>query len=76
MIGSYSIVVSSMVVLDDKGKKMNLQEIRNQMWVVVNGTPLRKAKDDEVKRWAALRIIETLKSDSVLMKKTAKSTAS
>ncbi len=42
---------------------MQLQEIRNQMWVVVNGQPVRQAKDNEVKRWAVLRLIEMLKND-------------
>ena len=51
---------------------MKLQEIRNQMWVMVNDKPLRLANDEEVKRWAAMRIIETLRSDSVLIKKSAK----
>lgn len=43
---------------------MQLQEIRNQMWVVVNGRPLRKAQENEVKRWATLRIIELLNRDT------------
>ena len=51
---------------------MKLQEIRNQMWVIVNDKPLRLAKDEEVKRWAALRIIETLQSDSIIIRKSAK----
>lgn len=55
---------------------MNLQEIRNQMWVVVNNKPLRKAKDDEVKRWAALRIIETLRSETVTINKTSRTATS
>ncbi|HRQ41035.1 MAG TPA: hypothetical protein PLD25_24225 [Chloroflexota bacterium] len=42
---------------------MQLQEIRNQMWVVVNGQPVRQAKDNEVKRWAVLRLIEMLKNE-------------
>lgn len=33
------------------------------MWVVVNGQPVRQAKDNEVKRWAVLRLIEMLKND-------------
>ncbi|MBE7530614.1 MAG: hypothetical protein HND44_20000 [Chloroflexi bacterium] len=44
---------------------MQLQEIRNQMWVVVNGQPVRRAKDNEVKRWAVLRLIEMLKNDKI-----------
>jgi hypothetical protein len=59
------------VAMDIEGM-MNLQEIRNQMWVIVNDKPLRLAKDVEVKRWAALRIIETLQSDSVLIQNSAK----
>jgi len=42
---------------------MQLQEIRNQMWVITNGEPLRKAKESEIKRWAVLRIIEALQMD-------------
>lgn len=42
---------------------MQLQEIRNQMWVIANGEPLRKAKESEVKRWAVLRIIEALQME-------------
>jgi hypothetical protein len=42
---------------------MQLQEIRNQMWVVVNGEPLRKAKENEVKRWAVQKIIKALQAD-------------
>lgn len=42
---------------------MQLQEIRNQMWVVDNGQPVRQAKDNEVKRWAVLRLIEMLKNE-------------
>jgi hypothetical protein len=42
---------------------MQLQEIRNQMWIVDNGEPLRKAKESEVRRWATLRIIETLQAE-------------
>ncbi len=42
---------------------MQLQEIRNQMWVVVNGQPVRQAKDNEVKLWAVLRLIEMLKNE-------------
>ena len=47
---------------------MQLQEIRNQMWVVVNGEPLRKAKESEVKRWATLRIIETLQMEKTAVR--------
>lgn len=45
---------------------MQLQEIRNQMWVIVNGEPLRKAKDVEVKRWAVLQIIQLLQTESIV----------
>ncbi len=45
---------------------MQLQEIRNQMWVMVNGEPLRKAKEVEVKRWAILQIIQLLQAERVL----------
>lgn len=49
---------------------MQLQEIRNQMWVVVNGQPVRQAKDNEVKRWAVLRLIEMLKNDKTTSRPT------
>ena len=39
---------------------MKLKEIRSQMWVIVNGRPARRASEREVKRWAALRLIENL----------------
>lgn len=47
---------------------MQLQEIRNQMWVITNGEPLRKAKENEIKRWAVIRIIETLQMEKTAVR--------
>lgn len=54
---------------------MQLQQIRNQMWVVANGQPLRKAQENEVKRWATVRLIETLKGEPVVMQPPTAKTA-
>ncbi|MCL4262390.1 MAG: hypothetical protein KJ069_04215 [Anaerolineae bacterium] len=47
---------------------MQLQEIRNQMWVVDNGQPVRQAKDNEVKRWAVLRLIKMLQTEKTTLR--------
>ncbi len=41
---------------------MKLQEIRNKMWVTVNGRPTRLAKDEEIRRWAAQEIVKRLQA--------------
>lgn len=42
---------------------MQIKKVRNQMWVFEDNKPVRQAKESEVKRWAANRLIQSLQAD-------------